>query len=304
MISEKLTLTENPKDMNKSLSISPHIKYKTKYFNLFKTNMNQNNNNDNNLTKSSPNGEKEKDSFNKSIKISNNNNPLDHPLVFYALGKVNKSKIDNKTLPLYTSQGFHSYSNDLIRRNILSLNTLNNTFFDNIKKTNENSSVKHKILEENDYLNPIKIYKSFHKYIPNKNCFNQETYNLAKKKIYSRDIFSNIKKGVNITKKEFIEQKKNLMDDKIKSVELKIKKPNIKIKHSFDDTKYDNDKKYNTIHTDNNNKYIFKDPIDHTKEELKSKEWRFDRNYKNFIKHKNWWKRDKYVIIYNYFNIF
>ena len=31
------------------------------------------------------------------------------------------------------------------------------------------------------------------------------------------------------------------------------------------------------------------------KEELMSKNWRFDRNYKMFIKHKNWWKCDKYV---------
>ena len=47
----------------------------------------------------------------------------------------------------------------------------------------------------------------------------------------------------------------------------------------------------------NSNRYIFKDPNDYTKEELKNKEWRFDRNYKMFIKHKNWWNSDKYVFI-------
>ena len=38
-----------------------------------------------------------------------------------------------------------------------------------------------------------------------------------------------------------------------------------------------------------NNRYIFKDPNDYTKKELKSKEWRFDRNFTKFIKHRNWW---------------
>ena len=53
-----------------------------------------------------------------------------------------------------------------------------------------------------------------------------------------------------------------------------------------------------TLNTEiNNNKYIFKDPNDYTRKELISKNWRFDRNLKQFIKHKNWWKPDKYVII-------
>ena len=283
MITENLTLSEFPKDINKIQSISPNIKYRTNTFNLFKDNSDKNNNN---LIKTQPNQEKDKTFFNKNITVSNNNNSMDHPLVFYALGKINESKIENKTIPLYTSQGFRSHSNDLIKRNILSYNS---TFFDNLKNKKQNNTINHKIIEENDYLNPIKIYKSFHKYIPNKNCENQETYNLAKKKMYSRDIFSNIKKGMYISKNEFMDQKNRLINEK-----TKIKKPKIKIQNSLDDSKFDDNKKhYISSHTENNDKFIFKDPIDHTREDLKSKDWRFDRNYKKFIKHKNWWKSDK-----------
>ena len=188
-----------------------------------------------------------------------------------------------------------------MKRNLFSIHT---SLYDELRKKKDYSTINNQIIEDNDYLNPIKIYKSFHKYnVPN-NCINGETYNLAKKKMYSKDIISNIRKGLFITKKDFIEQKQKALNQKIsKSIDLKEKRQDLQLKHSIDNTKIEKNEYLNkTINTERiNNKFIFKDPNDHTKEELKSKDYKFDRNNKMFIKHKNWWKPDKYVIINYYF---
>ena len=125
-----------------------------------------------------------------------------------------------------------------------------------------------------------------------------ETYNLTKKKMYSRDRYSNIKTGHNISKKEFIEQKKNLLHrDLSKSLDFKKRHIN-EFENSLDDSKNENKAKlYNTINAENsNNKVIFKDPNDYTKEVLKERNFKFDRNNKIFLKHRNWWNVEKYVI--------
>lgn len=269
---------EKVKEKEKNLE-NENLKYKTNSFNIFKSNLQLNaNKNNNNNTLQNPYTKK------MNLSLENNDSELEHPLVFYALGKIkNKNKmINNNNLALYTSQGFRSSSNDMIKRNMFSINA---SCFDNMKKNKEYSTIKKQILEDNNYLNPIKIYKSFHKYDVDNNCINQETFNLTKKKYYSRDRLSKIKTGLYLTKKEFYEQKKNLLENK-----NKYKTINTDI--NIDSTKnYDN----NEINNNKDNKYYFKDPTDYTKEELKSKNWRFDRNYKMFIKHKNWWKCDKYV---------
>lgn len=269
---------EKVKEKEKNLE-NENLKYKTNSFNIFKSNLQLNaNKNNNNNTLKNPYTKK------MNLSLENNDSELEHPLVFYALGKIkNKNKmINNNNLALYTSQGFRSSSNDMIKRNMFSINA---SCFDNMKKNKEYSTIKKQILEDNNYLNPIKIYKSFHKYDVDNNCINQETFNLTKKKYYSRDRLSKIKTGLYLTKKEFYEQKKNLLENK-----NKYKTINTDI--NIDSTKNDDN---NEINNNKDNKYYFKDPTDYTKEELKSKNWRFDRNYKMFIKHKNWWKCDKYV---------
>ena len=291
---EQNLLKETSNEINTNQSINQNNQNTTNSFNnSLKINLNNNNNT---MNQTQPN--QEKTFYNKDVNLTEENiKNKEHPLVFYALGKLNNYKIDNNTIPLYTSQGFRSSSNDVIKRNLFSIHT---SYFDELRKKKENSTINNQITEENDYLNPIKIYKSFHKYNINNNCINQETYNLAKKKMYSKDIVSNIKKGLFITKKDFIEQKNKALSEKqSKIIDLKEKRYDLKLKHSFDNTKKDkNDYLNKTVNTERiNNKFIFKDPNDHTKEELKSKDWRFDRNYKMFIKHKNWWKPDKYVTI-------
>ena len=298
MISEKLSQLESSKDEinnNNNKVFIPNIHYKTNSFNALKKDLKINNNYIVNNTQ--PNQEKEKlEKFRSQKKINlsednNHNDSIEHPLVFYALGKIKNPKINNSNIKLYTSQGFRSSANDVFERNLFSINS---SCYDDLRKKKGYSTIKQQILEENDYLNPLKIYKSFHKYDVRNNCINQETYNLAKKKFYSRDRHSNIKKGLFITKKEFLEQKKNLLNKKeSKSIDFKEKE-----KSPVEDNNVDYKNK--TINTDtniNNAKFIFKDPNDYTKEKLKSKEWKFDRNYKIFIKHKNWWKSDKYVKI-------
>ena len=297
MISEKLSQLESSKDEsnnnNNNKVYIPNIHYKTNSFNSIKKDLKLNSNDIINNTQ--PNQEKVKLCSQKKINLSednNNNDSIEHPLVFYALGKVKNPKVNANNIKLYTSQGFRSSSNDMFERNMFSINS---SCYDELRKKKGYSTIKQQILEENDYLNPLKIYKSFHKYDVSNNCVNQETYNLAKKKFYSRDRHSNIKKGLYITKKEFNEQKNILLNKKdFKSIDLKEKG-----KRPEEDSA---DYKNKTINTDiniNNNKYIFKDPNDYTKENLKSKEWKFDRNYKIFIKHKNWWKSNRYVNINN-----
>ena len=263
---------------NSNNTFIPNLKYKTNAFNSFRKDLINNNNiNNPNYSQTNPNSRKTK----MNLSLENNDSELNHPLVFYALGKVknqNKS-LNNSNISLYRSQGFRSSSNDMIKRNVLSMNS---TCFDDMKKkSKEYSTIKKQILEDNDYLNPLKIYKSFHKYDVHNNCINQETYNLAKKKYYSRDRISNIKTGLYLTRKQFNEQKKNLLQNNTNYKTL--------------NTDINNDLNNNNK-SDNSDKYYFKDPTDYSKEELKSKQWRFDRNYKMFIKHKNWWSNDKYVI--------
>ena len=277
--------SKDRKNNDQSL-ISPNINYKTDSFNSIKKELQLNNKEIKNETKPI------KANINiKDLNISKNiNDTKEHPLLFYALGKVNKEKINNDNFPLYTSQGFRSSSNNLIKRNLFSINS---SCFDELKKKKEYSTIKKQKLGENDYIKNFRLYNSFHKFDVYNNCLNQETFNLAKKKFYSRDRFSNIKKGLLITKKEFNEQKNRLINKGSKSIDFKEKR----IELSFNKNKNleKNENLYQTINTETNinNKYFFKDPNDYTKEELKSKEWRFDRNYKKFIKHKNWWLPNK-----------
>ena len=270
------------KEINSNNAYIPNLQYKSNSFKSLKKdliiNNNINNANNTNYTQTNPNSKKTK----MNLSLENNDSELEHPLVFYALGKV-KNKSINNNIGLFTSQGFRSSSNDMIYRNMFSLNS---SCFDDIKKNKEYSTIKKQILEENDYLNPIKIYKSFHKYDVHNNCINQETFNLTKKKYYSRDRISNIKTGLYLTKTQFNEQKKNLLQN------------NTKYKTINTDVNTNNASSSNNNKSDNGNTYYFKDPNDYSKEELKSKQWRFDRNYKVFIKHKNWWNKDKYVNIF------
>lgn len=306
MNSEQIVLPDVSKDVNDknyNQTFFPNTNLSPKIFKSPEKDAVPNINNLTNQINTKSNQDKTFYQKNVSLTEENNNNSKEHPLVFYALGKINNLKKNDISIPLYTSQGFRSTSNDLLKRNMHSINT---SYYDELKKKKEYGTIKKQITEENDYLNPIKVFKTFRKYDINESCINSETYNIAKKKMYSRDRYSNIKKGQYITKKQFLEEKERLLNKRIsKSIDFK-EVPDNKLKYSFENTRYNynnndnnNDKLYKTINTEiNTNKSIFKDPKDYTIEQLKSQDWRFDRNFKQFLKHKNWWKSDKYVILY------
>ena len=297
MISEETPLSKTSRNKAEPIqeeSLIPNIKYNSNTFNAVKNNFDPKNTIDQTQAESY----RDKTFYHGSMQKANNiNNVKDHPLLSYYKSKLNDSlKEKYNHFPLYIENGLNNVPNDIVKRNIYSINT---RYFDHLKKKKEFSIPKKKTKdEENDNFSSIKIYKSYnHKYIPDC-CINMETYNLTKKKMYSRDRYSNIKTGLNITKKEFIEQKNKLLNrDLSKSLDFKKRHIN-EFENSLDDSKNENKAKlYNTINAENsNNKVIFKDPNDYTIEVLKDKNLKFDRNNKIFLKHRNWWNVEKYVI--------
>jgi hypothetical protein len=294
MISEETPQSKTSRNKAKPIqeeSLIPNIKYNSNTFNAVKNNFDPKNT----IVQTQAESYRDKTFYHGSMQKTNNiNNVKDHPLLSYYKSKLNDSlKEKYNHLPLYIENGLNNVPNDIVKRNIYSINT---RYFDHLKKKKEFSIPKKKTKdEENDNFSSIKIYKSYnHKYIPDC-CINMETYNLTKKKMYSRDRYSNIKTGLNITKKEFIEQKNKLLNRDL-SKSLDFKKRYIKeLENSLDDSKNGNKAKlYNTINAENsNNKVIFKDPNDYTIEVLKDKNLKFDRNNKIFLKHRNWWNAEK-----------
>ena len=278
-------------------NLIPNIKLKSNTFNTVKNNFDQKNTNS--IDQAQAESYRDKTFYHGSLQKPNNtNNIKDHPLLSYYKSKLNDSlKEKYNHFPLYTDFGHNNVPDDIVKRNLYSINT---RYFDHLKKQKEFSLPKKNTNDEGtDNFSSIKIYKTYnHKYIPDC-CINMETYNLTKKKMYARDRYSNIKTGFNITKKEFIEQKKKLLHRDL-SKSLDLKKRHIKeLENSLDDSRNENKvKMYNTINTENsNNKFVFKDPNDYTIEVLKDKNLKFDRNNKIFLKHRNWWNVEKYVII-------
>ena len=213
-----------------------------------------------------------------------------HPLDFYALGKVHDP-------PLYTStfchnKGFRSTSNDLITRNLFSLNT---TQFDNLKKNN-----------------------TYQKYSIPSNVINKETYNIAKEKLFTKSCVSSIRKGIRLSLSNYIDYKKQLMTENI-SMNKTMKDKCLERKRTESDNrkmgnrsnelnnrldtlekieKIEKNKKNNSINNGCDSdilggitkppiKYI--NPIDFSKKDLKSNMLYFDKNNQQFLRHKNWW---------------
>ena len=99
-----------------------------------------------------------------------------HPLQFYALGKI---PTDKEYPTLQWNKGIKSTSNNIIERNVLSINT----------RTSE-------------------------KYNLPTNTTNFETYKIMKEKYFSKDIQSTIAKGKKLNKTDFIKEKENIMKNK------------------------------------------------------------------------------------------
>ena len=247
----------------------------------------------------------------KEFKDSKNPKKDIHPLDFYALGKVHDP-------PIYTStfchnKGFRSTSNDLITRNLFSLNT---TQFDNLKKNKFNSTLSQQNIKENNYLKPLDVYNTYQKYSLPSNVVNTETYNIAKEKLFTKSSLSSIKKGIRLSHSNFVDYKKQLMTENIsmnktmkdkcmerkrtESDNRKMGNRSNEINNRLDNLEnIEKNKKNNSINNGSSNndilggitkppiKYI--NPIDFSKKDLKSNMLYFDKNNQQFLRHKNWW---------------
>ena len=288
-----------------------------------------NNNNDekntkfNNIDVSKPQSMEINSSSLKELKQNNNNNPLNtndklqknfnlHSIDFYALGKVPPYQKNTNFIP--PNNGFRSTSNNLIKRNYFSIN---NRYFDDLKNIypKKQATIYEQNIEENNYLTPLSVFNTVQRYdLPN-NVVNQETYNIAKEKLYAKDIFSTIRKGKPLSRNDFFAQKKNLMEDNKNKLlytpsnkslnndnnntkELKRYNSSVNIKEYERDLKNEmilnkekNEKKL--IHSSSTKAFIPKNPKDITKEILTNRNLLFDKNHSQIVRDRNWWKINK-----------
>ena len=253
------------------------------------------------------NGNSQLNNIKKHLNNNNNNKKIKevHPLDFYTLGIVH----DSSHYPpnFCSNRAFQSSSNDLITRNIFSLNSPK---YENLKKDKNYSKLSQQNINENNYLKPLEVYSTFKKYSLNSNASNRETYNIAREKIFAKSNISLIKKGLNLTYNNFINNKKRLIK------EYSERKINKAIKDKINDkimqrTKTQinytlNNHIKNNLGLDNSNDNInninkkyeksinYTNPNDYTKKILKGNTLYFDKNNKQFIRYKkNWWIPDK-----------
>ena len=244
----------------------------------------------------------------KSPKVNNKFNSDIHPLDFYTLGKVHDP-------PKFTSsfcqnRAFRSTSNDLITRNVFSLN---NCDYDNLKNNKKPSILSKQNIKENNYLKPLDVYKTFQKYNLNSNVVNKETYNIEKEKIFVKSNISTIRKGMNLTFSNFINCKKQLLTENsiknnTKAMRDIIDEKNLQRIKTEENIKKNKSNEFknryefpeitkNGLNSDRSNinkpKLRYINPIDFSKKELKGNCLYFDKNNQQFLRHKNWWIPDK-----------
>ena len=265
--------------------------------------------------------------FNTSNSLEKNQTHIEyHPLEFYALGKLNtKNNTDNnnkiKPQPKLT---YNYSSHELFNRNLLSVN---NSYFDKYKEVKKQADFKANIKNENNYLEPllsIDIRKQQDIQNQKQNNINSlEWFHIIKNKIYIADNDSRIKKGNNISRNKFYEEKGlPIVDEKNKKspdkniinngydYHLEKTKP---IDSIFNIQRFKqrneniNIPQYKTIdnnNNENNNDYWKKLRIEKNiqnkisvdkfhEKKLKNKNLFFDKNHTSIIRHKNWWQIDE-----------
>ena len=208
-----------------------------------------------------------------------------HSLEFIALGRVSSSPKFNYTFNY--NNAFRSNSNDLITRNIFSIN--NSTFIEMNKKPKQ-PTLKDQDITNNNYLKPLDAYKSFQKYSLTSDVINRGTYDIAKERLFAKDIQSELKKGNYITKNDFLEEKLTGKCPKNKNNVKILKKSEIRENLKTEDNI--TSKNGNNDHELKKPTLNFIDPNDYSKSELKSNFLYFDKNNQQFLRHRNWWSVD------------
>ena len=236
-------------------------------------------------------GKPENKTFYKDKKNSDS-----HPLDFYALGKASQKAVCPN---LKWNNAIKSTSNDIIYRNALSINTKKYNEMDINKKL---AIINEQNITKNNYMEPIKQYKTYQKSNLQKYVTNMAMYKLIREKYFSKDIHSNITRGKCLSRDEFLKQK--IMNKKKDSFNLnnissnhEIKCEEKKCSDKYIDYK-DKDKDKDRDKFDKNkaiykslsyNKgLIYKDPNDYTKQVLKNNTFYFDKNSNQILKPKKW----------------
>lgn len=201
-----------------------------------------------------------------------------HPLDFYTLGKIPSNTVYSN---LEWNKGIKSTSNDIITRNALSINTQKYNKIDIHKKI---SNLYEQNITENNYLEPIKIYKTYEKYKLPKYATNIEMYRLTKEKYFSKDIHSPIKQGKCLSQKEFIKEKEKL----IKTENINIETINTNRTKRSEHSKKSEEIKEITKSSSHISGLKYKDPNDYTKRELKNNTFYFDKNNNQMLQQKKW----------------
>lgn len=251
---------------------------------------------------------KEKKDIIPNEQLGDNYSPI--KLDFYALGKAEPLPEINNPKNNYS---FRSSSNNLLIRNYYSINC---SKLENLKekKTKKLATVFHQDIDNNDYLEPFKPFKSNHRYDIPSNSINKGMYNLTKKKLYIEGQESKVNKGKQITKIDFLHKKQKLIDinykkiypsternssikikfiDKIKEFTnpLNIKEKKIEEKENNCDnlvlSKFKNTKLSQSLSSN-----VFKPiyPFNSQIEKLKKIDIHFKRNNNKTIRSRNWWK--------------
>lgn len=197
-----------------------------------------------------------------------------HKLEFYALGKVSpKTKYSN----LEWNKGIKSTSNDIIYRNAMSINTKK---FNGLNIHKNLSNLSEQNISQNNYLDPVKIYKTYEKYNLPKYATNAEVYKLKKEKYFAKDIHSKIAQGRPLSRKEYIKQKENLIKND------KLNMTNINFRKNIIDKK--EEKKGLNKSCSASTGLLYKDPNDYTKQLLKNNYLYFDKNNNQMVKQRKW----------------
>lgn len=257
----------------------------------------------------------------KNYSTENNCNSVknidSHPLDFYTLGKVNKS--NEYQTQFEWNKGFKSTSNNILERNSLSIN---NKQFNDQNKTKKYSTLYDQNITENNYMNPIKVYKTFEEYKFPSYAINVGTYNLYKKKLYARDLnISQVTKGKNVSQIDFYSQRNKMSKRENLSVDNILSKnegfPNLKklgsnVQNNLMNNNNiinnigNNDKKTRNKECTKINNFmkpisksnsvgglLFEDPNDYTTEKLQGKFFYFDKNNSQVLRDKKWWIKSK-----------
>ena len=215
-------------------------------------------------------------SLNTNNVIPSKNKIPFHPMEFYALGKLPCGT----SYPKFTwNKGIKSTSNNIIERNALSINTKK---FNQLYIYKNLSSLSQQNVTENNYMKPVKLYKTTEKYTLPKNATNFETYKIMKEKIFSKDIQSTVSKGKLLNKTDYIKEKEKAMKKKDEVQFKKIEEiKDSKVQDNNDSISYDKKSKTSTG-------FFFKDPNDYSKKLLKNNTFYFEQNSNQMMKPKKW----------------